>query len=226
MPLTDEQKAALTLLASADVEDFAEALQNEANPLYNRVFRAGVSRGKESVGAVAKERDEFKARAEEVEQQLADLQAKTPDRAEIDKAWQAKLDKEREKLAAEVESERAKVARLTTDTVVEKTENALLAAGIKPSVAKLFARDRAQRIRFDEGGAPVLYDGEIPVQVPSGKTPFQVLAEQEVAAAEPEFLASRVDVGAGSTNGAGGGRPRTDEDHRKAVEATADYTSF
>lgn len=226
MPLTAEQEAAVATIAGADVEEITEALKNSANPIYNRVFGAGVTTGKSQVqtklDTLTTELETAKTEAGELQTQLDDLKAKTPDRAEIDTQWQAKLDRDVAKATEKLTAAEQKVARLTTDTTVEKAENALLAAGIRPRIAKLLAKDAAARVRYDDNGNPVLYEGELPVQVPAGKTAFQVLAEQEKQQADPADLVSNVDTGGGARGGGGEGRP--DGDVRKSVDRTASYT--
>lgn len=214
MPLTEEQKAALKVIAtvsSTDIDEAADALKNDAHPVYQRVFNAGHSTAQSAAKTEKATLEQQIATAKEeaatLQTQLDELKDKVPDRAQIDAQWQQKLDREKKALQDQIDAANSKVARLTTDTTVEKAENALLAAGIRPRLAKLLAKDAASRIKYGEDGSPALYEAgsEIPIQVPAGKTAFQVLAEQEKAAADPADLVSQADSGGGAGAGGGGG---------------------
>lgn len=211
MPLTAEQTAALETLATADAEEVAEALKSSANALYQTVFRAGHSTATQAAKAkreaVEQQLAAEKERADAAEAQVVAIRDKAPDAEALNADWQKKLDREIAREREAREAAEAKVARLTTDTVVERTENALLAAGIRPRIAKLLAKDAAGRIAWDDSGAPVLYEPgtQIPVQIPAGKTAFDVLAEAEKAQADPADLVSSADRGSGIGGGAAGG---------------------
>lgn len=215
MPLTDEQKAAVATLSSADAEEVAEALKNEANPVYNRVFGAGVTTGKQQVqGKLDSSTAELTTAKEEADRlrgELEELKAKTPDVAtavsqEAEK-WQKRLEKDVAAVTEKLTAAEAKVARLTTDTVAEKVANALLAKQLDPEYVRDVAPARAGRIKFDENGNPVLYDSttDTPVQIPDGKSPFEVLAEQVFEKAPAGVKLSGVDAGGGAAPGGGAG---------------------
>lgn len=217
MPLTEEQKAALAVIATvdgADIEEAAEELKNRAHPVYQRVFNAGHATARNKADGdrqtIESQLQEAKDEAERLRGELDELKASQPDRAAIDAQWQKRLDAEVKKVSDQLEAASAKVARLTTDTTAEKVENALLKAGFRPKMAKLMASANAARISYDDEGRPVLNDPDTgtPIQVPSGKTAFEHLAETEKSAADPADLVSRADSGAGvSSGGSGGGNP-------------------
>lgn len=226
MPLTEEQKAALKVIATVDagdIDEAAESLKTEAHPVYQRVFNAGHSTAKSKADGDKQtfetELTEAKEEAERLKTELDELKEKTPDRAAIDAQWQQKLDREKAKIQEQLDAATQKVGRLTTDTTVEKSENALLGAGIRPRMAKLLAKEAAGRISYDEQGNAVLKEAgsDIPVQVPTGKSAFQVLAEQEKAAADPADLVSKADSGGGTDGGGNGGDSKWDQ-RRKALE--------
>lgn len=211
MPLTAEQTAAIALIAGADAEEVAEALKTDAQPIYQRIFRAGHSTGTEKAKtektALETQLQAEKDRAAGFETELADLKAKTPDRAAIDAQWQGKLEKETKKVQEQLDAAQQRIARLTTDTTVEKAENALVAAGFRPKMAKLLAKEHAGRITYGDDGKPILHEPgtTIPVQIPDGRSAFEVLAETEKKTADPADLASNVDTSGGATNGGAAG---------------------
>lgn len=219
MPLTEDQKAAVATLATADADAVAEALKNDANPIYNRVFRAGVSTGKESADAktatLQEQYDAEKARAEKAEAELREAQAKTPDVEKLNRDWQAKLDATK----AEAEAERAarkqeREARKIADLRAHLT-------GVDPEYARWKAGEHGARLRTkDDGTVELLEAGsEVPVQIPQGKTPFEVLAEEIIKATPAGLRVSNVDTGGGARGGggSGGGNPY-DEIRKKAEE--------
>ena len=230
MPLTDEQKAALETLKGADAEDFSAALKETAQPLYQKVFNLGHSTAtaaaKTDKAELERQLTAEREAKEAAEQEATELKANTPDRAAIDAQWQAKLEREKKPLQEKLDAAEQKVARLTTDTVQEKVHNALLAVGLRPRMAGLLAKDRASRIRFDESGNPQLMEpgGDIPVQIPTGKTVFQVLAEQEKSAAEPEDILVHGDSGSGRQGGSGGATGKTAQQIEDEKRASGAYT--
>lgn len=213
MPLTDEQKAAVETLkgvASEDIEEATEALKTTAHPIYQKIFGGGHSaatqKAKTEKAALDAQLTEAKEREAALETELTELKAKTPDRAQIDTQWQAKLDREVKKVQDQLDAASQQVARLTTDTTVEKAENALKDAGLRPRMAKLLAKEAAGRIKWEDG-KPVLYEAgtDIPIPIPADKTAFQVLAESEAKSADPEDLVSRTEPGGGIKGGGQGG---------------------
>lgn len=228
MPLTAEQTAAITTIAGADADEVAEALKSSAQPIYQKIFRGGHSTATNAAKAEKQTLEQQlateKERATTLQTELEELKAKAPDRAAIDQQWQTKLTAREKELQAQIDAANGKVAKLTTETTAEKIENALVSAGLRPRIAKLLAKEHAGRIEYDDTGKPVLHEPgtKIPVQIPDGKTAFDVLAEAEKKSADPADLASNVDTGGGTSGGGGGSTgisPQKIEEQKRASGA-------
>lgn len=205
MPLTDEQQAALQALQTADPEDFATALRDTAQPQYQRIYNVGHS---EATKRAKREKDELSEQLQterEAKEALAaeatELREKQPDVKELNEQWQKKLatatEKHQQDLAAVQErAEAERQARKTSDLKAALT-------GLDPVYIGVVAERNASRIRYRDDGAAELLDagGDIPVQTPAGKTPFEVLAEELKQQADPRWVLSNGDRGAGQSSG-------------------------
>lgn len=217
MSLTEEQKAAVALIASAPAEAVAEALKNEANPIYNRIFGAGVTTGKgqlkNQMDAQAAELTVAKQDVERLTGELAEAREAKPDLDKIHQEWQAKLD------AAKAETEAERKAREQEREARKMSDLRAHLTGLDPEYARWKATEYAGRLRTKEDGTIELLerpDGEVPVQLPEGKSPFQVLADEIVKSAPAALRISNADTGGGT--GGGGGGAKTKDPVEAAIE--------
>lgn len=215
MPLNDEQKQALSVLAAADPKDVAEALHADANAHYQHIFRVGYGKAKgeytnpegtgkldvaEAARAAAEaERDEAKQRADALGSKDADFAA---ERERLTKAAQdAKRAADEAKAAAE---ERIK-------GIYRAAQEKALLAKLAPTIDPLYAENAVvpaarERIRIDgvadDGTPQVSYLDADGVPLSGG---LDALAAQLAANVDPRFKTSHVDAGGGAQPGGGGG---------------------
>jgi hypothetical protein len=225
MPLTEEQTQALDVLKAADPAEFAEALKDSAQPLYQKVFNLGHSTAnkaaKADADALKAERDQARTEAEDAKKVAADK----PDPDKLHEQYRAQIAKLNSDNAAELERVKAQTATERKARTVADAKAALSAAGLHPDVVDIIAEKHVSRIRHrEDGGIELLETGtEIPVQLAAGQTPFAALAADVKKAAPPAWLTSHVDSGSGSSGG-GGGSSRTAADFKQATESTVNYT--
>lgn len=212
MPLPQEIIDAIAkIMSHADRDELVAGLKDHAQPVFQAVYNKGHSdataRAKADRVTLETERDGLKTRAETAERERDELKSKQPDRATIDAQWQEKVRKLEEKHAGELKDRDTRIARLTTDTTVEKLEVAMRDAKLHPEYARLRAGEVAARIHYRDDGTPELYEEgtQIAVQIPSGKTVWQVAAEQAKEKAPSIFVLAGADAGGGAGSGGAGG---------------------
>lgn len=211
MPLTAEQKTAIQALkdiAAEDADEFATELKAANSKAHHAVFRAGFTEaeGRWKPRAEAAETAKTKAEQEKAtaEQQLKDAQEKAPDVAKVNEQWQAKWDKRESEHTAAIEAEKSgrkaeREARKLSDLRAELN-------GLDPIYVDAVVKSKADRIRFKEDGTAELFEdgSDIPVQVPTGKTPYAVLAAEIKSKADPKWVLAGGDTGSGTQPGTGG----------------------
>lgn len=228
MPLTAEQIAAVKLLADADATEVADALKNDANTIYNRVFGAGVKTGKEaekaSKATLQEQLDAEKTARETAETALQEARNKVPDAEKLNADWQAKYD--RDVQAAKQATEAERQARQQEREARKLSDLRAHLTGLDPEYAAWKATEAAKRLRVKDDGAVELLEAgsEIPVQVPAGKTPYAVLAEEIVRGAPAGLRLSNADSGAGTQGGGGGRSGVTAEQIEQEKRASGAYT--
>lgn len=228
MPLSDEQKAAIATLgtiAAADLDDATKALKDSAQPVFQAVFRKGHGTAQADYegenGKLTKalaEAAALKTRAETAEQQLVEVSKKAPDAEKLNKDWQAKLDAKDQELEVERKARKQeREARKLSDLQANLT-------GLDPEYARFKASEHADRLHVKDDGTVELRekDSQVPVQIPHGKTPYQVLAEEIVTKAPAALRVSNADSGGGTSGGGGGGKP-SDKDVLKSTDTTVHY---
>lgn len=231
MPLTDEQKAALTLLKSADAKEFADALRAEANDHYQAIFRVGFGAAKgeyeTKLQAAQAEAETLRGQVQEKDQALQQVQQGDM------KALQERITTlEQAAQKAKAEAQEARTAATDTlkryhrDTFEQQVYAELLAAHAEPRYAKnAVMPEFRSRIEADETGAVRFLDDDgTPVQAASGEL-HKVVAKKILATIPPEFIQSRADKGGGASGGrgaAGSGRPNQQEIARQKA-TSGDY---
>lgn len=209
MPLTDEQSKALDTLATADAAEFADALKAKAQPLYQHVWKGGFKeseqRWKPRAEAAESKVAEVEGKVAEAEAKLSEAQSRAPDVKAINDEWQQKLAKAKADAEAQVAAERTarqqeRAARTTSDLKAALS-------GLDPIYIDAIAATAATRLRHrDDGGLELLEPGgQTPVALSDGTTPIAHLASELKAAADPRWVLSNADRGAGTTGGGGGG---------------------
>ena len=212
MPLSDEQKAAIQTLkgiATDDVQEFATELKGANQAAYQGVFRAGFkeaeTRWKPRAEQAETKLTEAESAKAEAERQLQEAQSKQPDVAKLNEQWQAKLDKQKADLEAAVTAEKTRAAGEREARKVADLKASL--NGLDPVYVGAVVATEAARIRFKEDGTPELYEAgsDIPTQLPAGKTPYAVLAEEIRSKADPRWVLAGGDSGSGTESGTRGG---------------------
>lgn len=225
MPLTAEQKQAIETLKSVtaeDAEEFRTELQAQNNAVVHHIFRRGFAeaegRYKPRAEAAEAKVTEVEAAKAEAERKLTEAQSSQPDVEKIHKDWQAKLTAKEQEVEAERNARRAeREARKLSDLRAHLT-------GLDPEYAGWKAGEHAKRLHVKDDGTVELREpgSEVPVNVPAGKTPYQVLAEEILKGAPAALRTSNADTGGGAGAG-GGGATKTEDDFRKATEQTVHY---
>lgn len=209
MPLTDEQKTALATLKTADAAEFADALKADAQPLFQRVFKAGFDEAEGRWKTRAKEAEQKLADAEtartEAETRLRDATDKAPDVKAINDEWTAKVAKLKADADAALAAERTarqqeRQARIQSDLRASLT-------GLDPDYIEVVAAKHAARLRYRDDGALELLEesGQTPVALAGGKAPIAHLAEEIRQKADAKWHLSNADRGGGVRSGEGGG---------------------
>jgi hypothetical protein len=210
MPLTDEQKQALGLLKSADAKEFAEALKETAQPLFqevhNRGFKTAEDRWKPRAETAEQKHTELEQKVTTLEGEKRELFEKQPDVKKLNDDWTAKLATAETKHKTELETERGKVAKERTARIRADLITALTAQGLDPLYVETAVEKHIARLRTKDDGALELLEGstEIPVQLAQGVTPVQHLAAEVRKGADPRWVLSGADNG-GGTGAAGAG---------------------
>lgn len=228
MPLTAEQKQAIETLKSVtaeDAEEFRNELQSANQPIVHHIFRRGFAEAEgrykpraETAEAKIAEVETAKA---EAERKLREAEGKQPDVEKIHADWQAKLD------AAKAEAETERTARKAEREARKLSDLRAHLTGLDPEYARWKATEHAGRLRAkDDGTVELLEAGsEVPVQVPAGKTPYQVLAEEILRTAPAALRTSNADSGGGTGGGGGGGGDKLSVDDIAArKQASGTYT--
>jgi hypothetical protein len=230
MPLTAEQKAAIETLkgvTAEDAEEFRNELQTANNAVVHHIYRRGFTEAEsrwkpraETAEAKVTEAETAKA---EAERKLQEAEGKQPDVAKIHADWQKKYDADIATRDQQLEGERT--ARKTEREARKISDLRAHLTGLDPEYARFKASEAAGRLHVKDDGTVELREpgSEVPVNVPAGKTPHQVLAEEIVRAAPAALRTSNADTGGGVDGGGGGGKP-TPEEVRKATEGTVNYT--
>ena len=219
MPLTEEQVAALGLLAAADPEEVAAEVKSKANPLWTSIFNAGhkkaTSTTSKDVQKAEEARDAALERVRTLEADLEKARKGNPDveqvRAEAQKALaDAKKeaeDKERALTAA--------VEELRKDMILSEFERLGTSDefNIRGSWMKNILRDPELRDRIalgkEKGEFDILQPGKkIPIQAedetPTGKVRALVKERVEwLKANDPDGIRVNTDDGGGQRGGGG-----------------------
>lgn len=213
--------ATLKALSGAEAESVAGELKGAA--VYQSVFNSGHSTAtKAKTTDITQLTERLTAAEERARKAEEDLQKKQPDLEARDKAWQQKLTEKENELKALQDT----VSQAESRTIALQTENAL-GRVLRPKIAKLVAPTLASQIRRKaDGSYELLEEGTgIPVQIPAGKTVFDVAAERASATADPiDKLAGGESGGGVHTGGGVGGGSGYDpvaEGRRMAEQAKA-----
>ena len=225
MPLTPEQKQAIETLKSVsaeDAEEFRTELQTHNNAVVHHIFRRGFAEAEGRWKPRAETAEADKTAAEtakaEAERKLTEAQAGQPDVKKLNEDWQAKYDRDLAARDQQLATERTarqqeREARKLSDLRAHLT-------GLDPEYARFRAAEAATRLRTkDDGTVELLEAGsEVPVQIPAGKTPYDVLAEEITKAAPAALRISGADNGGGASGGGGGGGSNKWQQRREALE--------
>lgn len=207
--LPQNVKDAIALLKShADHELVIAELKG--SPLYQAVFNEGHSdattRGKTKAKDTAEKLKAAEDRATEAETALAEAKKGAPDLEARDKKWQAKLDAKQ----AEVDKALGTIDAVRGESIRDKVEVAI-AGKLRPKYAKLLAPTLAKQVTRKDDGTFEFHDEGIPVQVPKGKTIWDVVAERAIADADPEDVLTNADSGGGGGSRNNGTSSRTED---------------
>ena len=200
MDLSDEQRDALdTLRSSFDNEDaFAEALQSEAQPLYQSIYDEGHQDG---LGEATGKADRFREQKEELEQKLEvkeeeieQLREETPDAEELRRQWE---ENELQPLEEKLEQKQSRLSELNESRALDRIEQRIRDQVANEWVAEKLVQDAKDRVDTS---------GEDPTYLrPDGQTPYAVSGDQDPADAFAEDLLSEVpdDLQAQRNDGSG-----------------------
>lgn len=220
MPLTEEQKAALQTLTSADPKTVADAMKEEANQHYNAIFRIGYGTSKGEyenadgtgkLDAAKAELEAAKATIEERETALQSVQdgdVKTlTTRIETLEASNQKLTKERDE-AKTYAAERIKGVHKRNAEA--EFAGFLIEQGVDADYARetLVPKYRSRldvQVETSDGEEHVtvraLDENATPIQA---DRPLAKLAEMAKSTVNPKFITATGDKGGGQEGGKGG----------------------
>lgn len=219
----------------AKAKEVAKALRDNAKDVSQLLINVGAGQKSGEVGgkvtALEKERDEWKAKAEEVEQEFTEFKAKTPDVATVEARerakWEPKVKAKDEEVKATKETLRKALGGGTMQKVVAHLVAKL---GVDDDYAReVLAARYADRIAVgDDGRIGVLQVGET--------SEYDAVTEDEKVAAlaadirktvPPKFVNTNADSGAGVRGGSGGGTGlKTVEQIRKEKQQDSAFAGF
>lgn len=183
-------------------DDFAKALKEGAQPLYQAVFdlghRLATKENKDKIRDLETERDTEKQRANGLQTKLEEAEKAQPDLAAVRKQYDAELTAKADEIK---ELKKAHKAEIKGARLEAKRENLrALLNGIDPDYADIQVRKHEGRLDFDnEGNLIVLQDGKkIPIQADD---PLKALADEIRTATPPKFVVSNADGGSGTETG-------------------------
>lgn len=226
MPLTEEQKAAIKTLAavpSEDLEEAASALKDEAQPVFQKVFRKGYGTAQGEYegenGKLTKaqaEAEAAKTRADKAEADLQEARKEQPDVDKIHTDYRSKL----EEKDTELEKER-KARKEERRNRIRADLRAELGVINDSDYADYLASKYVDRLKDKEDGAVELLEApgsSVPVQIPQGQTPYKVLAGEILKGVAPDKKRADVDSGGGAGAGGGGTGGNKWEQRRAELE--------
>jgi hypothetical protein len=185
--------------------------------VYQLAFNAGHSEGNRKGGDKL---TKAQARVEELEAELEETRKGQPDVETLNAKWQRVLEKQKGETAEEREKrERAERRLVETRLEVELKDK------LRPKYARLVAKEKAQRLRLTPDGTEEYLDETgSPMQVPKGKSVYDLAVTEAVSEADPEDVLSHATSGGGRTGG-GAYRPQHDALKKTIEEKRAAGTS-
>ena len=183
----------------------AKLIQEEAETVYHVIYNAGHGKATAEKNVIIQAKDaeiaQLKTDAETKDIRITELEKKTPELETIRQQYedQIKTIKAEHKTAIEakdgqIQSERTGRARSDLRAKLTKLD---------PLYAEVAVRGAEGRMRFnDKGELEVLQKGlEIPFVPSEGKSGLDLLADEITTEADPRWVTSNVDTGAGSEKG-------------------------
>lgn len=186
-------------------KEFADALRNEAQPLFQECFNRGHSTATADDQGKLTELQNKLTQAESnvatAQQQLEQLRAEKPDVAKITQEFEQKLADAETRLATAKAEARAEVSRAHED-VARANLRAKLADRLLPEYADVIVERHRDRLKYsaEVKGVRVLQAGTTSVPIQS-EDPLGTLADELFNAAPAAFKVSHADRGTGHNNG-------------------------
>jgi hypothetical protein len=231
MPLTDEQKAALKVLADVDTDELTTAIHQEMPEVHTAIFNQGHQKATKEKGkdvrAVEKKLEEAQAELTKRDERIQAMEATAPDATKIRDQYQGQLREAEAKHKAALDAlnqEADQIALKGAKAVLRaRFAKSLLPDAVDAMMAKLEAEGR---VRVGEGRTiEVLQTGkDIPIMAPEGKDPLDILAEERIAAAPALWRQGGTEAGGGQQGGGAGATgydPVADGKARAAAQKAA-----
>lgn len=205
MDLSEEQQDALdTLTSSLSDEELANALQEEAQSVYQVAYDDGHTDGLgEAEGKASRfkeQRDELEEKVEAYEQELEELREETPDAEELRRQWE---ENELQPVKEDLEQARSRLGELNEERALSNVEKRIRDEVKNEWVAERLVENARDRV--DTSGDEPTY------LRPDGQTPYATAGDQDPADAFADDLLSEVpdDLRASRNDGSGygGGDP-------------------
>jgi len=187
MDLSDEQQEALdTLRESFDSEEAAaEALQQHAQPIYQKAYdnghQDGLGEAEGKASRFKEQRDELEEQVGALNEELESLREEKPDAEELRRQWE---ENELQPLKEELENKQSRLQDLNEDRALSAVEKR-----IRDEVANEWVAERLvqnARDRVDTSGDEPTY------LRPDGQTPYATAGDQDPADAFADDLLSEV----------------------------------
>jgi hypothetical protein len=223
--MNPELLAAIKLLAAfPDRAVVLKGLQDEAAGLRHEIFQAGhdvgYGKGKAELKTATDTVTELQGKLTKADADLVEARKANPDVAKIHEGYQTQLKAKDEELLAE--RGKAKAERIAG--AGKDLETQLIGLGVEKTMAKMQAREHADRLTLAEDGTlQVLQPGLVVPYAPSGEKSGMVQLAEAIRAKVPAlYIVSGADGGSGD-QGAGGGQALTGQaklidDIRKKAE--------
>lgn len=225
MPLTDEQKAALQLLAAVPADDLADALHETIPAAHQEVFDRGYKKRDATAGTEIRKIEKTLA-AEQAERAKLEERLKESDPEKIHAKYRDEIASLTTQHEAALKAERE--ARIGEKRGGDLSGlRARLAGKLKPMALKAVLNDPEVQSRLqygEDGSRRVLQLGkDIDYAPPAGTDALDLLATaliDRVRSEDPSEVLSAADGGAGAGNGgSGGGGYDPAAEGRKMAEA-------
>ena len=196
----------VTQIKSVDPEAFHDALKDNLQDHYNKIFRTGygVAKGEfqPKIEASTKSLEQLQSEIQQRETRIKELQEKSPDLAKLEAKWEAALQAKAEEIE-KVKGDYSSQLKEKDSIVLQERRDSFSANLVRYLVEQGADKDYAEvlvskqgtqsRIKWGDERYPKIYqeDGQTPFPQSDGKRPYEILGADLLKEVPDKFLTDR-----------------------------------